>query len=403
MLAQETLTLSIPLTSQERNDLSRYEGFIEQNLQTLFEVGKAFAQIRDAKLYRETHKTFEEYCVARWKISRPRAYQLIDASIVQKNLSTIVDKSLPLPTNESQTRALKKVAPEKQPELWSKAVQQNGNAPTAKQVIQVIETEFEEKKPKDYRTVPTHKDMIRVVKAWLSLRFPKFDEALSELKELCVPWRLKEPHISILHELNEHLEQLYIINYKRFNVRDACKAALKDWESLNPEELKHLDPEEAAESEELDTSEQEPEQTGAWCSFCLEDLPLEKLYSGVNPTIKICRTCAATAQIDLLHPNDSEVIVECQQIEEQYIHNFQPRRSSDLDKIIQTGCLRIFCISEHQKMIKQYTRANSTIAEGVDITWGSWKTFEKFNTKKAMMERAKELENESDVIFDGRI
>lgn len=66
----------------------------------------------------------------------------IDASVVQENLSTNVDKGTPLPTNESQTRALKKAPPEKQPELWSKAVQQNnGNAPTAKQVIQVLSVE----------------------------------------------------------------------------------------------------------------------------------------------------------------------------------------------------------------------------------------------------------------------
>ena len=67
------------------------------------------------------------------------------------------------------------------------------------------------------------------------------------------------------------------------------------------------------------------------------------------------------------------------------------------------GCLRIFYISEHQKMIKQYTRANSTSAEGIDITWGSWKTFQKFDTKKAMTERVEELEQETDIIFDGRM
>ena len=44
---------------------------------TFIEVGKALLAIRDAKLYRKTHKTFEAYCRDRWEMSRPRAYQLI--------------------------------------------------------------------------------------------------------------------------------------------------------------------------------------------------------------------------------------------------------------------------------------------------------------------------------------
>ena len=35
--------------------------------------------------------TFEEYCKERWEMSRPRAYQLIEAAEVMSNLSTIVD------------------------------------------------------------------------------------------------------------------------------------------------------------------------------------------------------------------------------------------------------------------------------------------------------------------------
>jgi hypothetical protein len=147
-MESETLVLKMPLTEEEQRDLARREEYIEENLQTLFSVGKAFADIRDRKLYRESHRTFEEYCRERWQISRPRAYQLIDASIVQETVSTNVDKNMPLPTNESQTRALKKAPKEKQPELGEKAVKSNnGNAPTARQIIQVIETEFEEKKP----------------------------------------------------------------------------------------------------------------------------------------------------------------------------------------------------------------------------------------------------------------
>lgn len=229
---------------------------------------------------------------------------------MKTNVSTICrQKQLPEPTNEAQARALKKVPAEKQAELWQKAIDDNnGKPPTGKQIIRVVETEFE-KKPKDYRTVPTRKDMIRVVKAWLSLRFPKFDDALDELKEFCVPWMIQEPHSSILYDLIKHVEQLYIIDYKHFNVRDACKAVLKDWENLDPEELKHLDlkeesaPEEkedecqADESRTMNKRETVTRRETACCSFCLERA--DKLYESAYEWSYICRSCAAKAQIEL--------------------------------------------------------------------------------------------------------
>ena len=97
------------------------------------------------------------------------------------------------------------------------------------------------------------------------------------------------------------------------------------------------------------------------------------------------------------------MIAEFQQFKQECIHDFQARRTRDLDKILLTETLKILYISEQEKIIKQYTRANSTTAEVDEITWGSWKVFERFDTKKAMMERVKELEQEPDVIFDGRL
>ncbi len=35
-------------------------------VQTFYEVGNALLQIRDERLYRQTHSTFEEYCREKW-------------------------------------------------------------------------------------------------------------------------------------------------------------------------------------------------------------------------------------------------------------------------------------------------------------------------------------------------
>ena len=51
------------------------------------------------------------------------------------------------------------------------------------------------------------------------------------------------------------------------------------------------------------------------CDFCREEYPEAKIYIG-GIGVGICRQCAAKAQIALLHPDDPEVIAECQQIEQ---------------------------------------------------------------------------------------
>ncbi len=51
------------------------------------EAGKALLELRDRRLYRSTHKTFEEYCKDRFGYSRRQPYYLIDAAAVVDNLS----------------------------------------------------------------------------------------------------------------------------------------------------------------------------------------------------------------------------------------------------------------------------------------------------------------------------
>lgn len=107
------------LAISDAERLAELESAIARGLTTFVEVGAALAEIRDARLYRETHGTFEDYCRERWQMSRPRAYQLIDAAGVVAGLSTNVDT---VPTSESQVRPLTKLEPEKQREAWSQAV-----------------------------------------------------------------------------------------------------------------------------------------------------------------------------------------------------------------------------------------------------------------------------------------
>jgi hypothetical protein len=83
------------LTKPEAARLATCEKAIERGINTFVEVGQALTEIRDAKLYRASHKTFEAYCKDRWEISRPRAYELIDHAKVASAdpvLSDVSDK-----------------------------------------------------------------------------------------------------------------------------------------------------------------------------------------------------------------------------------------------------------------------------------------------------------------------
>ncbi|WP_242072161.1 hypothetical protein [Nostoc sp. FACHB-110] len=107
------------LTEDEQRDRLHLERRVER---AFFEAGKALMELRDRKLYRSTHKTFEEYCRDRFGHSRRQSYLLMDAAVVFDNLAEKCDRNDHiLPTNEWQVRPLTKLDPDLQPEAWQQA------------------------------------------------------------------------------------------------------------------------------------------------------------------------------------------------------------------------------------------------------------------------------------------
>jgi hypothetical protein len=82
--------------------LPELERVIERGQQTFIEVGRALLEIRDRRLYRETHATFEAYCRERWGWGRHRANQYINGARVAQ----AVGDSCYQPENEAQARAM---------------------------------------------------------------------------------------------------------------------------------------------------------------------------------------------------------------------------------------------------------------------------------------------------------
>lgn len=154
-LHSETLTIDLipnfnepielsALNSAEQEQLNLCETIIEKGYNTFIEVGNALFEIRNNKLYREKHSTFEEYCKQKWQIKRQRAYELMDAASIVNTLSEISDKNsneikvLPsINIRESHAVALGKIPEEMRNVIWQKVVdeqKESGKTITAKTI-----------------------------------------------------------------------------------------------------------------------------------------------------------------------------------------------------------------------------------------------------------------------------
>ena len=145
--------MSNKLSIMQRTRLATLEAIVERGLSTFLDVGTALAEIKESKLYLGGYDTFEDYLLKRWRMSKSRAYQLINGYHAVQQIkdqsgsrsSTRVDdlrqgeSTIPFPANEKQTRQLLYVPKDKQWEVWSAAVTTaGGEQPTAKQVADAV-------------------------------------------------------------------------------------------------------------------------------------------------------------------------------------------------------------------------------------------------------------------------
>lgn len=134
MHTESTSLVALPLSDVDTSQLAEAEVVIERGLGTFVEVGAALLAIRDARLYRQTHGTFEEYCRGRWNLARNYANKLIAASVVVSNVGTTV----PIPSSERIARPLTQLQPDEQREVWRGIVETHGEKVTAADVTQAV-------------------------------------------------------------------------------------------------------------------------------------------------------------------------------------------------------------------------------------------------------------------------
>lgn len=124
------------LNPAARVTLADCELRIERGLQSFRDMGSALAEIRDSRLYKGSHGTFEAYCHERWSLTPQHANRLIAAAEVADAMEPIGST----PTTESQARELTKLPEADRAKVWSAALELSGGKPTAKAIRDAAET-----------------------------------------------------------------------------------------------------------------------------------------------------------------------------------------------------------------------------------------------------------------------
>ena len=147
------------LSATETHRLERLENAIENFRKSYYQAGAALAEIRDKRLYRATHPTFEAYLSDRWRMKRQRAYEIIDAWEITNNLSASSDVSS-VADIESHLRTLRTLTPEDQVTVYSKAMGRSPEGKLTALILQETKQEFLAAKPVERATRPTNKKAI---------------------------------------------------------------------------------------------------------------------------------------------------------------------------------------------------------------------------------------------------
>lgn len=169
------------LNPSEQEERVQLEAKISQHQQAFDEVGNALITLRDKRLYRSTHDTFERYCQEQWEMTSRRANQLIKAAEVMENLKANQDGnncSQILPANEAQIRYLTSLNPEKQIELWQKAVEKSPNGKPTANLVKEIATLYNSGTSKKVVLSPSYKKIYEAISVLAKYEVGQIREAI---------------------------------------------------------------------------------------------------------------------------------------------------------------------------------------------------------------------------------
>ncbi|MBW4558192.1 MAG: hypothetical protein KME59_20115 [Trichormus sp. ATA11-4-KO1] len=258
----DQLTEIDELTPEEEHQRLYLERRVER---AFYEAGKALMELRDHRLYRSTHKTFEEYCRDRFGHSRQKSNYLIAAADVFDNLTTNCCQNLSqgdlttngtqiLPTSEGQVRPLTKLEPSQQQEVWQTAVEEaGGKVPSGRVVKDVVQRIMERTKvPNTYQIgevcqiiTKDNPDLRGKGGCWAIVS--QVNEFSCTVKIWDGEYTVRIDHLKPMNYLNEECEQMQLISDRisrlrnHENLEEAANAVLKHLGELKRPYLTRLE------------------------------------------------------------------------------------------------------------------------------------------------------------------
>lgn len=138
------------LSSAELSALERCTAIVDDFVRSQYpRVGAALAEIRDKRLYRQTHETFALFCTERWKMGENYANRLILAAGVATNLMPTGT----IPQTERMARPLGSLPANEQIAAWSEAKDEAGIDPVRPEHVERAVAK-RKKKPSKKRPKP---------------------------------------------------------------------------------------------------------------------------------------------------------------------------------------------------------------------------------------------------------
>lgn len=204
------------LSPEEEADRQRLELKVER---AFYEAGAGLRELRDRRLYRSTHKTFEKYCLDRFGFQRRHSYRLLDAATVVDNLCPIGTQVQP--TNERQVRDLVGLEPEEQRQIWAEAVRVAGGKLPSGRVVQSIVQQMKERSaaPPD---IPFQAGDVVLIRGAGNPDLRRYDGRWAiaiQINEYSVSIALNEQEIAVKPQCLEEVELEYWAEIRAVNER----------------------------------------------------------------------------------------------------------------------------------------------------------------------------------------
>ena len=218
------------LSLDEEVDRQRLELKVER---AFYEGAKALVELRSRRLYRSTHRKFEDYCRDRFGFTHRHVNYLIAGSQVVENIlsgtngshldppPTGTIGSQIIPTNERQVRPLTTLKPDEQCSAWHQAVAAaDGKVPSSRIVKDIVERIKE--RDATPRPIPFQKGDVVLIRGLGNPELKKYDGewALAlAINEYSVTIALNGKDIPVKPQFLEEVDPKYWADIKAVNER----------------------------------------------------------------------------------------------------------------------------------------------------------------------------------------